>query len=254
MKARFEGVRWYCDNCEAFLNKQSGFTDWNDSWTCTKCGHENRINKNEIYASKAEYRRSKKQKVAFEPIDDLLENRHDYSDDSCDVLFVEEDYSDGDEDGDEDDVEDSDDDFIEYDYEDDDNDKEKVSTRTYPVLSKSTRLLGTLIVLGMDSIGILLLFLSIEGLKGIGTDWSIFLFFAGLVFFWGGRLFKKVFKYGPSHDDIRGIIINIIMKLAGLFLIIINFHKDFPIKKTWLVIVGIALYFWGRSIYKAVST
>ena len=45
---RFEGVAWHCDSCNALLNKQIGFSDFYDTWTCENCGHENPINEDEI--------------------------------------------------------------------------------------------------------------------------------------------------------------------------------------------------------------
>ena len=39
---------WYCDECNAYLNNQSGFHADCGSWTCTKCGYVNYINENEI--------------------------------------------------------------------------------------------------------------------------------------------------------------------------------------------------------------
>ena len=56
--ARFPGVYWYCDNCEAFLNIQNGFDDHYDNWVCEECGHVNPISDSEIYDSEEDYRRS----------------------------------------------------------------------------------------------------------------------------------------------------------------------------------------------------
>lgn len=42
------GIDWYCDGCNAHLNKQSGFNQYADSWTCTKCGYDNFITKNNV--------------------------------------------------------------------------------------------------------------------------------------------------------------------------------------------------------------
>lgn len=39
---------WYCDECNAYLNEQSGFTEDCGSWTCTECGYVNYINENEV--------------------------------------------------------------------------------------------------------------------------------------------------------------------------------------------------------------
>ena len=32
------GVFWFCDDCEAFLNVQADFTTENGTWKCTECG------------------------------------------------------------------------------------------------------------------------------------------------------------------------------------------------------------------------
>lgn len=39
---------WYCDECNAFLNDQSGFDAYCKYWTCSECGHSNKIGKSEI--------------------------------------------------------------------------------------------------------------------------------------------------------------------------------------------------------------
>ncbi len=36
-------IRWYCDNCNAYLNKQSGFMVDTGRWTCAQCGYENDV-------------------------------------------------------------------------------------------------------------------------------------------------------------------------------------------------------------------
>ena len=41
-------LAWFCDDCGALLNRQSGFSDSLGSWVCTQCGHENRIDEDEI--------------------------------------------------------------------------------------------------------------------------------------------------------------------------------------------------------------
>lgn len=43
-----EERNWYCDNCDALLNEQPGFTYDCGVWTCTECGHENLIDESEI--------------------------------------------------------------------------------------------------------------------------------------------------------------------------------------------------------------
>ena len=48
---RFEDVLWYCDSCGAYLNNQENFTDLEDHWDCTVCGHRNPISEEEIHES-----------------------------------------------------------------------------------------------------------------------------------------------------------------------------------------------------------
>lgn len=38
-----KGCDWYCDNCDAYMNSQSGFTTSSDEWTCTECGTVNDV-------------------------------------------------------------------------------------------------------------------------------------------------------------------------------------------------------------------
>ena len=45
---KFGNVDWYCDQCNAYLNDQSGFTEDRGTWTCTECGYENSITANDI--------------------------------------------------------------------------------------------------------------------------------------------------------------------------------------------------------------
>lgn len=42
-------VFWFCDECDAFLNIQAGFTDKNNEWMCTDCGHKNSMTENDIF-------------------------------------------------------------------------------------------------------------------------------------------------------------------------------------------------------------
>lgn len=48
MGERFPGIEWYCDRCDANLNKQQGFDDHKYIWKCTKCGHKNSISRDNI--------------------------------------------------------------------------------------------------------------------------------------------------------------------------------------------------------------
>lgn len=42
-KFDYNDYDWYCDNCDAHLNNQSGFSGESGSWVCTKCGTLNYI-------------------------------------------------------------------------------------------------------------------------------------------------------------------------------------------------------------------
>ena len=46
---RFGAVNWWCDNCDALLNIQPGFSDSYDTWTCTECGCENELSEENIW-------------------------------------------------------------------------------------------------------------------------------------------------------------------------------------------------------------
>lgn len=39
---------WYCDNCDAHLNHQSGFTNESGSWKCDVCGWLNDVSKKNV--------------------------------------------------------------------------------------------------------------------------------------------------------------------------------------------------------------
>lgn len=47
-KVNVLGIDWYCDECDAYLNSQSGFDPYDDSWTCSKCGYENSLTKDDV--------------------------------------------------------------------------------------------------------------------------------------------------------------------------------------------------------------
>lgn len=47
-RERKRGVLWFCDECEAYLNIQDGFSDKNKFWQCSECGHVNEISKKNI--------------------------------------------------------------------------------------------------------------------------------------------------------------------------------------------------------------
>ena len=43
-----KGCDWYCDECDAYLNKQDGFTTASDEWECTECGYINDVSEYNI--------------------------------------------------------------------------------------------------------------------------------------------------------------------------------------------------------------
>ena len=46
---RFDrNCEWYCDNCDAHLNNQSGFTAAFGSWKCSECGYVNDVTEDNI--------------------------------------------------------------------------------------------------------------------------------------------------------------------------------------------------------------
>lgn len=45
---RLFGVFWFCDECDAYLNVQDGFTTKKKKWTCTECGHVNGVTRKDI--------------------------------------------------------------------------------------------------------------------------------------------------------------------------------------------------------------
>ena len=42
------GVFWFCDECDAYLKIQKGFTTKDKIWKCSECGHENGVTKKDI--------------------------------------------------------------------------------------------------------------------------------------------------------------------------------------------------------------
>lgn len=42
------GCDWYCDGCDANLNRQPGFSVFGGSWTCTKCGYDNDVTQDNV--------------------------------------------------------------------------------------------------------------------------------------------------------------------------------------------------------------
>lgn len=59
MGKRFPHVKWYCDKCNTFLNRQKEFDDNLDSWECTKCGYKNSISADQVFESEEEYQKSR---------------------------------------------------------------------------------------------------------------------------------------------------------------------------------------------------
>lgn len=41
-------VDWYCDYCNAHLNDQEGFSEYDNNWTCSECGNENDLSDENI--------------------------------------------------------------------------------------------------------------------------------------------------------------------------------------------------------------
>lgn len=48
-------VTWYCDNCNAIMNNQEGFTTRHGYWECTACGTANDVSDDNVYRSEREY-------------------------------------------------------------------------------------------------------------------------------------------------------------------------------------------------------
>jgi len=45
---KYPGVKWYCDKCNDYLNKQEGFNDYLGTWKCQRCGFVNIISDQNI--------------------------------------------------------------------------------------------------------------------------------------------------------------------------------------------------------------
>ena len=45
---------WYCDNCDAHLNNQIGFSAHLGSWRCAECGYVNDVSENNILSGDEE--------------------------------------------------------------------------------------------------------------------------------------------------------------------------------------------------------
>ena len=39
----YDDCDFHCDNCDALLNDQPGFSSITGSWTCSECGYENDV-------------------------------------------------------------------------------------------------------------------------------------------------------------------------------------------------------------------
>lgn len=45
---RLGNINWWCDQCDALLNEQPGFSDRYKRWTCRNCGYVNEISEDNI--------------------------------------------------------------------------------------------------------------------------------------------------------------------------------------------------------------
>ena len=45
---RLFGIFWFCDECETFMNIQTGFNTRGGKWKCTECGYVNDVTKKNI--------------------------------------------------------------------------------------------------------------------------------------------------------------------------------------------------------------
>ena len=41
-------IDWYCDGCQAELNRQSGFNTSSGTWRCTECGYDNDVTEDNV--------------------------------------------------------------------------------------------------------------------------------------------------------------------------------------------------------------
>ena len=48
MSKKYDYVDWFCDSCDANLNRQNGFTTTTGSWICTECGAANDVTDDNI--------------------------------------------------------------------------------------------------------------------------------------------------------------------------------------------------------------
>jgi len=48
MSKKYAYIDWYCDGCDANLNRQNGFTTSMGSWTCVECGYVNDVTEDNI--------------------------------------------------------------------------------------------------------------------------------------------------------------------------------------------------------------
>ena len=48
MGKKYDYVDWYCDNCDEYMNYQTGFSTSSGEWTCTKCGYDNDVSNDNI--------------------------------------------------------------------------------------------------------------------------------------------------------------------------------------------------------------
>lgn len=81
------GIYWFCDKCNDFLNLQPGFSEACESWTCTKCGFENRMGSDTVFSSDWDWNRAKedpaywlsqkdRSKLEQYPVLDMIDDEH----------------------------------------------------------------------------------------------------------------------------------------------------------------------------------
>ena len=44
-------IDWYCDSCDAHLNRQDGFSTVTGTWVCSRCGNSNNVTSENILSS-----------------------------------------------------------------------------------------------------------------------------------------------------------------------------------------------------------
>lgn len=49
IREKLFGTLWFCDNCDTYMNVQSGFNTKNGHWKCSECGFENDVSSKNIF-------------------------------------------------------------------------------------------------------------------------------------------------------------------------------------------------------------